>query len=161
MQIQLRVRTNDVPESNSASQFVRNAFVLYDNCVEIKYGTRMYGVSKEEFALIYPKKLYDIREAAKTIYWHPENHCPFDDVIHMLRDIDATEERIAKDSSFRGKTRVSPDKVKDSTIEYAHPYHYNVIEWKDRVTNKHYRLFFDTVVWINDDSGRTIRKIEG
>lgn len=146
MQIQVRVRTNDVSIEQAASQLAKDSFILYDNCTEVKYGVAQ-KVSLEKFRMLQPKTIAEMRALRPDIYTHPEIQCPFDDVTHMLRDPDVTEKRLLEQLQ--------------KTNKEEEPYHYNVIEWKDRITNKRYRLIFDTVVFIMDDSGSTLRKVEG
>lgn len=40
-------------------------------------------------------------------------------------------------------------------------YHYNVVSYRDRVTNERHQIVFDTIVFLMNDQGVTLQKIEG
>lgn len=166
MQIKVRVRVNDVNEQRKNNQLVHNGFILYDHCSEVKFGEKQ-TVSLEEFRQItYQwRSIAEMRNKRAPVTY-PETGEHIDNLVYMVRDIDATEERLSNDIEYNGKPRFNyMSEVHKSDVNSGNfclsPYHYNVIEWLDRLTNKRYRLIFDTMVFLTDDNGSTIRKIEG
>lgn len=147
MQIKVRVRVNDIHNERKTHQLAHSGFILYDHCSEVKFGEKQ-TVSLEEFRAI-TYQWHTIAEIRKNRIYnvHPETNETIDNLVYMVRDIEATEERI-KRSKEVGKND-------------SQDYHFNVIEWVDRLTNKRYRLIFDTIVWLMDDNGNNLRKIEG
>lgn len=166
MQIKVRVRTNDVNVERRNNQLVHSGFILYDNCSEVKYGDSVFA-SLDQFRIVtcQPRSIKEMRQNPIP-NTHPETGDVIHNLIYMVRDIDATESRLSTDLQFRGKTRIEDrNKLTKEEIAtnnfYTTPYHYNTIEWVDRLNNKRYRLVFDTVAFITDDQGNTLRKIDG
>jgi hypothetical protein len=166
MQIKVRVRVNDVNEDRKANQLAHNGFILYDHCSEVKFGEKQ-TVSLLEFRNITAQwnTIYDMRKN-QPYNRHPETNELIDNLIYMVRDIDATETRLTEDKAYKDKPRFNyMSEVHKSDVNSGNfalsPYHYNIIEWVDRLTSKRYRLIFDTVLWLMDDNGNNLRKVEG
>jgi hypothetical protein len=149
MQIKVRVRTNDVSDERRANQLVHDGFILYDNCSEVKYGEKQ-TVNLEEFKELTWQydSLKDKAKAMRLRNKYAETNREFHDIVLMVKDIEATEKRLDETRQM-------------NNIEIKNYYHYNAIEWTDRLTERKYRLIFDTIVFLTDDKGDTIRKIEG
>lgn len=131
MMIQLRVRCEKLASENRTKRLVNNEFMLFDNCEDVKFGQPQI-VNKDDFNKLYPKSIKALR-AFET----PRNHNNelITELVFMLKDSEVCSE--------------------------DEKYHYNVIEWTNRVTKRHYQVRYDTMAFILDDSGKTIRKVEG
>lgn len=48
-----------------------------------------------------------------------------------------------------------------SECDPTETYHYNVVSYRDRITNERHEIIFDTIVFLMTDQGTTLQKIEG
>lgn len=137
MKLKLRVRVNDAPETNGE-------FIHFDNCSEVRIGKSIPfghdydGQPSPEYvtASLENRKSQGVK--------NPSTNKNFDHVHFMLRNRVMTAKRL-KEHPEEGKI----------------VYHINTIDWKDRITNQWHRLLYDTVVFLQNDQGDTLEKIEG
>lgn len=131
MFIKLVVRKNKIIQEDLS--LLSSDFILFDNCSEVKYGSR---------------KLCDISEFM-NLHTSTEGARNNVNSIYNMRNHPNRPKHIH--STLKNYEVCDADEK----------YHYNIIEWKNTKTNEWHRLVFDTFIFIMDDHGKTMEKIEG
>lgn len=114
-----------------AATVMNNEFMIFDHVSELRYG-KAKEVSLSAFNIACP-----ITPGAIKAYGTPHTFdgTPIKHIRWMVKE--------------------------PSCCEADEKYHYNVIEWVNDKTGEAHRLTFDTIVFVLDDNGKTIEKIQG
>ncbi len=136
MLLKLVLRHEKLADDRKPLRSHAGEFMLFDNCEMIRFGSSgpNIPVSKEEFV-----KLTKASERVVN-----EDH-------HVTQYFDGRRkiERLYKH-------------LKDPKVcNENEAYHYNVVEWYNRLHNKWYRLVYDTFLFVLTDEGATIEKVRG
>lgn len=150
MQIKVRVRVNDVkPAAHAIGEFI-----YFDNCAETRMGkAKTFGYHREDGQ---PSEDYiGFTSENKNPVINPSTNRAFDHLHFMLRHRPTTAKRVL------GEIKAFEDRHPESNDAPKSPYHLNFIDWKDRLTGHWHRLVFDTVIFLLNDQGGTLQKIDG
>jgi hypothetical protein len=150
MQIKVRVRVNDV----KPDALFLGEFIYFDNCVEVRVGkAKTFGYHRENGQ---PSVDYTaLSSECKNKVINPSTNREFDHLHFMLRHRPTTAKRISEE------VKTFDQKHPDLDGGPVSPYHLCIIDWKDRVTGQWHRLTFDTVVFLLNDQGGTLQKVDG
>jgi hypothetical protein len=115
----------------NALKVMNNEFMIFDHVSEVRYG-RAKECTREEFIKACPSTPGDFRDYGSPTTF---DGTPIKQIRWMVKD------PICCGSDEK--------------------YHYNVIEWINDKTKEAHRLTFDTILFLQDDSGKTLEKIQG
>jgi hypothetical protein len=127
----IKLRVRTNKIPSNGLKVMNDEFMIFDHVSEVRYG-RAKPCTKEEFTRACP-----VTRAEMLEYGNPTTFdgTPIKQIRWMVKDTSCCE----------------PDEK----------YHYNVIEWVNDKTKEAHRLTYDTILFLQDDSGKTLEKIQG